>query len=242
MARMVYVDETGSVGKGANKQPLLTLVAAVVDEVNVQPLAARMRQVAMTHLGWIPRGFEFHGFEIWNGRGPWAAISIAKRVAAYEELIGLLVEFDVQIAHASIHKERLRLKYEGGADKNAYLLAMQFLLEKVDRNIPGLKIVVADENREQQLKAIKLVSDLQDWGSGEVPGHQLPTIIDSLHFASSKSNPGIQIADAVAFIHQRRSNGWDRDPRSIALTESLFNLINTQTRTWRETWPSVPLV
>lgn len=194
----------------------------------------------MTHLGWRPNGFEFHGSELWDGRGAWADVAIPIRVAAYEELISLLTEFDIVIAHASIHKERLRAKYEGRADKNAYLLAMQFLLEKVNQNIPGLKIIVADENKEQQLKAIKLVSDLQDWGTGEVPGRPLPSIIDSLHFVSSKSSPGVQIADAVAFIHQRRSNKWDRDPRSIALMERLFDVISAQTRTWRETWPSEP--
>lgn len=52
MACLVYIDETGSVGKGAKKQPLLTLMAVMIDEAKVQPLATRLKQVAWDHLGW----------------------------------------------------------------------------------------------------------------------------------------------------------------------------------------------
>ena len=40
MAYLVYIDETGSVSKGAKKQPLLTLAAVLIDEDQVQPLGA----------------------------------------------------------------------------------------------------------------------------------------------------------------------------------------------------------
>jgi hypothetical protein len=43
MAYLVYIDETGSVGKGAKKQPLITLAAVLVDEDKVQPLADAFR-------------------------------------------------------------------------------------------------------------------------------------------------------------------------------------------------------
>ncbi|MEV8609475.1 hypothetical protein AB0383_16340 [Amycolatopsis sp. NPDC051373] len=46
MAHLVYIDETGSVGKGAKKQALLTLAAVLVHEDKVQPLAEAFREVA----------------------------------------------------------------------------------------------------------------------------------------------------------------------------------------------------
>ncbi len=72
MAKFVYIDETGSVGKGASKQPYLTLAAVLVPEDKVQPLARAMREVAFNHLGWLPADFEFHGYEIWGGTGWWS--------------------------------------------------------------------------------------------------------------------------------------------------------------------------
>ena len=47
MAEFVYIDETGSVGKGAKEQPNLRLVAVVVDESKVQPLAQHLFQLAI---------------------------------------------------------------------------------------------------------------------------------------------------------------------------------------------------
>ena len=51
VAELVYIDESGSVGKGANRQRYLILVAIVVDETMVQRMATRMNELAMAHLG-----------------------------------------------------------------------------------------------------------------------------------------------------------------------------------------------
>ena len=237
MASLVYIDETGSVGKGANKQPHLTLMAVMVDEAQVQPLAKRVKEVAWKHLEWVPADFEFHGNEVWNGQGPWKGKSPEELIAVYEDVMGLLEEFDLHLAHASIHKQNLHEKYSGSADENAYRLALQFLLEKIDRYGTTLKILVADEAKEQRLKAIKMVADLQDWGGGEVPGRNLRHIIDSLHFVESQASPGVQLADMAAFAYQRHKNKWDTHPNAQEAIARIYSVINNQTRTWRDVWP-----
>jgi len=237
MACLVYIDETGSVGKGARQQPLLTLMAVMIDEAKVQPLAARLKQVARDHLGWYPADFEFHGNEVWGGAGHWKGRSPGELIAAYESAIGLLSEFDLDLAHASIHKQRLHDKYSGGADDNAYRLALQFLLEKIDRYGGARKILVADEAKEQRLKAIKMVADLQDWGGGEVPGRELVNIIDSLHFVESNASPGVQLADMAAFAFQRHRNKCDSHPNAQEAMARIHSVIDSQVRTWRDVWP-----
>lgn len=238
MAVLVYIDETGSVGKGANKQPLLTVAAALVDEVNVQPLRDAFRQVAWQNLGWVPADLELHGNEIWNGTGHWKGKTPAELIAVYEQAIGVLDAFDISVSWASIHKERLARRYGGAADRNAYLLALQFLLEKIDRGFGDNKILIADEAKEHQLRAIKMVADLQDWGGGQVPGRQLQTVIDSMHFVSSHASPGVQLADLVAFALQRRWNSWDSHPDAQAAIARINERIHDHASTWREPWPS----
>lgn len=161
MAHLVYIDETGSVGKGAKKQPLLTVVVVLVHEDNVQPLAEAFRKVALNHLGRQPADFELHGNEIWNGTGHWDSLAPGELIAAYEDALAVLNDLDIGVSYASIHKERLHERYEGAADGNTYLLALQFLLEKIDR-LPGKKILIADEQKEHQLRAVKMVADLQE--------------------------------------------------------------------------------
>lgn len=236
MARFVYIDETGSVGTGGRRQPFLTLVAAIVDEERVQQLSAGMEQVAWDHLGWLPAEFEFHGNEIWNGSGHWVSKSPPELLAAYEAAIALLDSCDVDIAHASIHKARLSARYDGAADGNAYRLALQFLLEKVDALGAARKVLVADEAKEQELRAIKMVADLQRWGGGEVPGRRLRTVIDSLHFVPSHASPGVQMADLVAYAIQR-SRRRESHPDAQAGLDRIMQKVNERTRTWRQPWP-----
>ncbi|NEA53549.1 DUF3800 domain-containing protein [Streptomyces sp. SID13666] len=238
MAHLVYIDETGSVGKGANKQKLLTLASVLVHEDKVQPLAEKFRQVAWKHLGWVPADFELHGNEIWNGTGPWRSLTPAGLIAVYEDAITVLNDLDVGVSYASIHKERLRTRYGGDADGNAYLLALQFLLEKIDSRYAGNKILIADEQKEHQLRAVKMVADLQDWGGGEVPGTKLKTVIDSMHFVSSHASPGVQLADLVAYALQRHWNERDSHPDAKAAIGRITDVISQHTGTWREPWPA----
>lgn len=237
MAHLVYIDETGSVGKGAKKQELLTLAAVLVHEDQVQPLAEAFRKVARKHLEWLPADFELHGNEIWNGTGHWNSLEPAKLIAVYEDAITVLNDLDIDVSHASIHKERLHNRYNGNADGNAYLLALQFLLEKIDRT-GGNKILIADEQKEHQLRAVKMVADLQDWGGGEVPGTKLKSVIDSMHFVSSHTSPGVQLADLVAYALQRQWNGWDSHPDARAAIARITDVISDHTHTWREAWPA----
>jgi len=100
MARFVYIDESGT----GRSQPYLYVVAAVVDEEQVQPLASDMRRVAQHYLGFpLPKDFEFHGSQLWNGTHHWAG-KAPPELIAYQDAIGILNTCDIGIAHACIDK------------------------------------------------------------------------------------------------------------------------------------------
>lgn len=136
MVSLVYIDETGSVGKGARSQPLLTVAAAIVQEEHVQPLRESMYDITLKHLGWVPADLEFHGSVLWNAGDHWSNMDPPQLLAVYKDVINLLEVHDVDVSYASIDKARLHAKYGGGADQNAYLLALQFMLEKMTAAIP----------------------------------------------------------------------------------------------------------
>jgi Protein of unknown function (DUF3800) len=236
VAKFVYIDETGT----SRRQPYLYVVAAVVDEEQVQRLASETRRVAQHHLGFfLPRDFEFHGSHIWGGTHHWAGKTPPELIAAFEDAMSILNTCDIDVAFASIDKAALHAKYNGAADANAYRLALQFLLEKVDRNLGSArKVLVADEAREQQLSAIEMVADMQQWGAGEVPSRPLTTIIDSLHFVRSHASPGVQMADLAAYVIQRRRmTPTEPHPDADVAMARMGSLVWDRTRTWRQTWP-----
>jgi hypothetical protein len=215
---------------------VLTLAAVIVDEAMVQPLSDGVRNVARDHLGWIPPDFELHGHDIWHGSGYWNGKSPGELIEAYESALTLLSACSIGVAHASINKPNLTARYGGAADENAYRLALQFLVEKVDRLGPGGKVLVADEAKEQQLRAVRMVADMQEWGVGEVPGRKLTSVIDSLHYVSSHASRGVQMADLVAFILQRRRR-QEPHPVARAALDRLGGVVDYHTVTWREAWP-----
>ena len=239
MAEFVYIDETGSVGRGARSQPFLTLVAVVVDESTVQPLAERMDALAMEHLGWIPADFEFHGTQLWSGNGAWAGKSPTELLAAFEAVIRLIDELGISVIHSTIDKAALHERYSGSYDDNSYLLALQFLVEKLDRwrTRQALRVLIADETKQHQLQAIKLVKDMQRWSSGVVPGRQLLSIVDSMHFVDSAYSPGVQLADMVAFAIQRSRMPNQPHPDCVPSLQRMGETISSNTPTWRAAWP-----
>lgn len=240
VAELVYLDETGSVGRGARNQPYLTLVAVVVDEAAVQPLADRLRQVAAQHLGFVPSGFEFHANEIWNAQGHWSGMSPPALLAVLDDLIHVLDELSISVVHASIDKAKLSARHAGAYDDNAYVLALQFLLEKLDRwrTDQALRIIIADEAKEHQLRAVNMVREMQKWAAGAVPGRRLVSVIDSMHFVDSKDSPGVQLADIVAFMLHRARLSTQGHPDADAAVSRLAAVIGTHTPTYRWPWPS----
>ena len=189
----------------------------------------------MHHLGWIPAKFEFHGNQLWNGNGEWKNKTPDELLAAYESVIGLIDKHNISIAHSTIDRQKLHDNYTGNYDASAYRLGLQFLLEKID-TLPGLKIVVADESKEQEVEAKDMVAQLQAWGGGEVPGRQVDSVIDSMHFVQSHESPGVQMADMVAYLlHRARLTTTEQHPYASASRRRMLEVINFNTPTYRMT-------
>jgi hypothetical protein len=237
MARFVYVDETGSPRGSLKKHRYLQIVAAIVDEENVRALGDSLRQVAVDHLGWFPAEFEFHGNRLWNGNGEWEGKAPSELLAAYEDVIGLIEKHSISISHSTIDRLRLHDRYSGAFDGSAYRLGLQFLLEKIN-HLSGLKVVVADESKEQEIEAKGMVARLQEWGGGEAPGPQVKSVIDSLHFVQSRESPGVQMADMVAYLfHRARLTATEHHPDVLASRRRMLDVINGNTPTYRMRWP-----
>lgn len=71
-----------------------------------------------------------------------------------------------------------------------------------------------------------------------MPGTKLKSIIDSMHFVSSRTSPGVQLADLVAYALQRRWNGRDSHPDAEGAIDRIAGVVYEHTRTWRAAWPA----
>lgn len=168
------------------------------------------------------RLIELHGAELFGGDGPWRGV----------------------VAHASIDKARLATR--GMSDPSPHLLAMQFLVEKLEAFVRTQTdplrqraLLIADQTDEHEAFALELLNGMQR--SGGPLGHELVTthIIDTVHFVRSETNPGVQIADLAAYLLNRirRIRPELGRPADIALRAMFEEYVAPAIRTYRQTWP-----
>ena len=240
MAQFVYIDETISHDAQSGLARFLLIVGLVVHEDSVRPLAEKLTSIAWKQLGSLPDGFEFHATDIWGGKGVWSNKAPEDLLDVFNDLIGVFEELNLHICTSTIDLPRLNLKYGGVYDANDYLLGIQFMLEKLNRydSRKPLRILIADRKKEHELKAIRLVSDMQ-WApyQGTVPGAKLDTIIDSIHYVDSENSAGVQLADAIAFLLQRNAWNGAEHPNAKSKLTSLVNRITSRRPTYRSPWP-----
>jgi len=229
---IAYIDESGNTGDRLDdpSQRLLVLAAVMVEDLQVQPLARSMRSLT-AEFGVR----EFHGYDIFHGKNRWAGVSLEVRIDAYNRALDLLKTHDCNVTHATIDKFELSTQYADPVPP--YLLGLQFLCEKVEQRAAAeLVLTVADEAKEHEVRAIGLVSEMQEWGVGVIPGRQLVHIIDSLHFVNSESNPGVQLADLVAYVIHR-SQRDNNHPRALPVIQAQMSVISARVSYHRGRWP-----
>ncbi|MFC0249605.1 DUF3800 domain-containing protein [Citricoccus parietis] len=244
---LAYLDESGNTGRKLDDpdQPFHFMAAVLVPEVHVNALAKALDSLVAS--SGVAASTELHGAALFRGAEGWEKLSPEQRVDLYREAVGLLGTFECVVAHSSIDKQKLALRYgEVDADRSPHVLSFQFLVEKLEYYLrstgdPMLSraLLVADETDEHRAFQFELIQNMQRDGGGI--GHKviLDRIIDTVHFAVSTENRGVQLSDLVAYALNRSRRAALKKPRSRgdeALLKILDEQIAPHVRTYRQTW------
>lgn len=101
-------------------------------------------------------------------------------------------------------------------------------------------ILIADQTDEHGAYQLDLLRLMQRGDGGVGRRRTLSRIVDTVHFADSRTNRGVQLADVVAFAIARSHRSYRKLNRSrgdealIGLYESL---VVPRIKTFREKWP-----
>lgn len=245
-----YLDESGNTGRRLDDpgQPVHLIAAVLVREDRVRIMAQQLDALARSAPTIVPL-IEYHGNELFGGTGAWKGVLPRQRIGEYAKALRVLEAVDATVIHASIDKPNLaELEYQ---DPNPHLIALQFLTEKLERWMRGRQhelsqtvLLVADENHEQEQFSIDLIHQMQasggpigEWTSLAIP---LDHFVDSVYFAQSNQNRGIQLADLVAFPLNRqqwirRYSGKRRSDRAV--DRLVKDHIDPRVHTFRQRWP-----
>ncbi|MDX3184893.1 DUF3800 domain-containing protein [[Kitasatospora] papulosa] len=221
---LTYVDESHSRG-------VYYLGALLCPESEAISLAAALDDVveqAMWDHGYIGSGAELHGHEILQAKGEWAELKhkVRARIDVYGKALQAVADHDVKIILRGVDRVRLKARYGENAD-HPHSIALTHLIERVDIYAKGhseLALIIADEceGQEQYQQELRTYRKTGTWG---YKARKITTVVDTMHFASSKASRLLQAADLIAFMYHRIQVGSDKDPRAKKASEGLWDRV-----------------
>ncbi|MCI2421072.1 DUF3800 domain-containing protein [Saccharopolyspora sp. K220] len=168
---------------------------------------------------------ELHGYDILQGRRDW--LPLAKmpraRINVYDQALVAISQHQVQVVIEGIHPtSRLR-------SRDPHSMLMSWILERIDEYASRrglLALVIADEpgQRDQQGEYRADLGSYRATGTGGWKARKITRIVDTLHFAPSRSSRLVQAADLLAFLYHRRATKRAdvADPREIRVNDLLW--------------------
>lgn len=207
--RFAYMDEAGNTGRRCDDpaQPIHLILTLMVDEENVQVLHQHVRATARRHCARIHRDpeFEFHGQDLFSGRGCFDGVEPGKRISIFDDLLKGIELAEGTVLIRGVEKTGLARRYP--RVRHPHDIALMFTIESVERmaRARGCHVLlVADEAKEVEDTALRDLANYQEVGTGwGYRTEQIDHIIDTIHFVPSHRNGAIQVADCATFIAAR---------------------------------------
>jgi hypothetical protein len=208
--RLAYMDEAGNTGRRCDdpNQPVHLILTLVVDEAKVPKLHDHIREMAKRHCPGDCENyeFEFHGQDLFSGRGSFAGRTPSERVEIFDDVLKGIAIADAKIIVRGVDK--LGLQQRGYPTRyHPHDIALMFTIESIERMARDSDcrvLLIADEAKEIEDAAIRDLANYQQvgtaWGFRTEP---IDHIIDTIHFVPSHTNGAIQLTDCATFIAAR---------------------------------------
>lgn len=228
---LAYMDEAGNTGRNFSDsaQPIHLILTLAIEESAIPAVHEHMRNTAREH---CPRehredGFEFHGQDLFSGRGHFAGRSPSERIEIYDDVLRGIELGEGEVIVRGVHKEGLRDRYTDPF--HPHDVALMFTIESIERmarNHDCRVLLVADEAKEIEDTALRDLANYQELGtSWGWNTEQVDHIVDTIHFVPSHRNPAIQLVDCATFVAARQEKiraGLVSADRSAEAIEGLW--------------------
>lgn len=204
-----YMDEAGNTGRNCNDsaQPIHLILTLAVEEECIRRLHEHVRETARHHCpaDCTNPDFEFHGQDLFSGRGAFAGMTPAKRVAIYDEILKGVELARAEVIVRGVEKTGLANRY--ATPYHPHDIALMFTIESVERMARSHDcrvLLIADEAKEIEDAALRDLANYQEVGTAwGWQTEKIERIVDTIHFVPSHRNGAIQVTDCVAFIAAR---------------------------------------
>lgn len=170
----------------------------------------------------LPGDTEFHGYDLFWGEEEWVDVPIEARKQIIREAVDAITSnyetLFVRGLHIPCH-DRVWPRWP-----SLRWVLMQ-LLERLNDDLhPSPVLVIADSSQYDELHRAQF-KEFRKYGTPGYRNSKLERIVDTLHFAESKSSRLLQAADLMLYIYQRIKTDKNPDPRLAKFYAELEKMI-----------------
>lgn len=151
----------------------------------------------------IPRAAEVHGYDLFQGAGPWGAVKLHERIAIAAKIINLMAEADIRFVIRGLDRVAQQQKYRDPYPPYPMILTH---ITRAINDIAGERKtkarVVCDEIHQHD-RHRAMIERYRDRGTPGYAKSKLERIDGQLTFVESHASSLIQAADLVAYLRHR---------------------------------------
>jgi hypothetical protein len=207
--RFAYMDEAGNTGRNCDEpsQPVHLILTLVIDEARIAAVHNHIRETGRRHCpnDCHQQQFEFHGQDLFAGRGPFSGITPDRRIDIFDDILRGIEIAEAEVVIRGVEKAGLKRRY--ATPYHPHDIALMFSIESIERvarERDCRALLVADEAKEVEDAALRDLANYQELGTswGWNP-QQIDRIVDTIHFVPSHSNGAIQLTDCATYVAAR---------------------------------------
>lgn len=205
------------------------VAAFIIDDADLPALdAARARMSAFIEGFGVALDTELHAHSLMTGRDGFEPVArqVRARIRIYQQWMTELSALPARIVVRGVDVSRLNARYK--YPDPPHQVALQHTLEAIDRcaRQHGKQVrIVADIVPGQVAHAEDMVR-YQRIGTPGYKSSTLTAVVPPLTFEDSARFPGLQAADAIAYIYRRLDAHTETDGRVGAAVERLWDTLS----------------
>lgn len=204
--RLCYFDEN----KHSEENPFFFIGGIIVPDTQALALENALSDIQFNFFGsrTLTVHTEFHGKELFHGKGNAKGRKIAERIQVFRDVATFLTENDIAIRLVSINVARHMTRYQ--YPMPPYRLGLMLILERfcdyLDQ-VDDLGIAFGDYEADEVTNAVVDFSEFKT--AGKTPmyfGRPLGRLLDTVYFSHSHHSRFLQVADLVVYMAGRYEN------------------------------------
>lgn len=228
--KFAYLDESSTPGG-----EVYMFGALLVDEQQMLQIESDLdKQGRLAHEmdSRIPPDVEFHGYDIFHGKGAWGALSPPQLIRLCQNVAKIIAGSGAVYMVRGVDVPALQQRYGSNAFE-PHELALGQALESIEKQMrkrfsDERVLIFADEHHthEESRRTLRLARDRQVKGKISVT---LDHVADTIYFGPSHQSRLLQAVDMATYFYQRKVFHRETDPRAQLAMEKIATKLNSIT-------------